>query len=81
MYYQPAFLEQLWSEYLVNNALREPDVNPDEFILWGYRMLLDHRLPRYRKIAERWGVTVQADDMAMVRTQDDFNDLISRTLA
>ena len=81
MYYQPDFLEQLWSEYLSNNALTEPDVDPDDFIQWGYRMLLDHRLPRYRKIADRWGVTVQADAMAMVRTHDDFNDLIARTLA
>ena len=81
MYYKPDFLEQLWSEYLSNNALTEPDVDPDDFILWGYRMLLDHRLPRYRKIAERWGVTVQADDMALVQTTDDFNDLIARTLA
>ncbi|MEJ6709894.1 MAG: ATPase [Amylibacter sp.] len=81
MYYKPDFLGQLWSEYLANNALTEPDVDPDDFILWGYRMLLDHRLPRYRKIAERWGVTVQADDMALVRTHDDFNDLIARTLA
>ncbi|WGI20658.1 ATPase [Amylibacter sp. IMCC11727] len=81
MYYQPEFLEGLWSEYLSNNALTEPDVDPDDFILWGYRMLLDHRLPRYRKIAQRWGVTVQADDMAKVQTHDDFNTLIARSLA
>lgn len=81
MYYQPAFLEQVWSEYLANNALSEPEVDPDDFIRWGYRMLLDHRLPRYRKIADRWGVTVSADDMAMVRSTDDFTQLIARTLA
>lgn len=81
MYYQPEFLEQVWSEYLANNALSEPEVDPDDFIRWGYRMLLDHRLPRYRKIADRWGVTVSADDMAMVRSTDDFTKLVARTLA
>jgi hypothetical protein len=80
MYYQPTLLKELWSEYLTKNALTEPDVNPDDFILWGYRMLVDYRLPRYRKIAERWGVTVKADDMAKVQTHSDFNALIANQL-
>lgn len=81
MYYQPEFLERLWSEYLANNALTEPDVDPDEFIRWGYRMLLDHRVPRYRKIAERWGIKVHADDIAKVRNTDEFVALIARALS
>ncbi|MAD95335.1 MAG: ATPase [Rhodobacteraceae bacterium] len=80
MYYQPTLLKELWSEYLTKNALTEPDVNPDDFILWGYRMLVDYRLPRYRKIAERWGVTVKADDMAKVQTHSDFNAIIANQL-
>jgi hypothetical protein len=81
MYYQPSFLQQLWSEYCAKNALSEADVDPDAFALWGYRMLLDHRLPQYRKIAQRWGVTVSADAMAAVQSDDDFVQLIARTLA
>lgn len=80
MYYQPTLLKELWCEYLTKNALTEPDVNPDDFILWGYRMLVDYRLPRYRKIAERWGVTVKADDMAKVQTHSDFNAIIANQL-
>ena len=81
MYYQPALLKKLWIDYLTKNALTEPEVNPDEFAQWGYRMLLDHRLPRYRKIAERWGITVKADDISKVQYHNDFNALISQNLA
>ena len=32
-----------------------------------------HRLPRYPAIAERWGVTVEAAEVAAVRDPQDFD--------
>jgi hypothetical protein len=81
MYYQEDFLMTCWQEYLVEKDQSPADVDPDEFINWGFRRLLDHRLPRYRAIAENWGVTVQASDVSMVKTAADFDDLIADALA
>ena len=80
MYYQPAFLERVWAEYLSDNNLLESDVNPDTFIRWTYSQALAHRQPRYAAMAENWGITVTAEDVARVKTADDLTALIARSL-
>ena len=81
MYYREGFLTALWQEYTSARGLAHDKVNPDDFIRRGFRQLLDHRLPRYQAIADNWGLTVTADDVAKIKTTGDFNQLISRTLA
>ena len=81
MYYQEDFLIDVWQAYLNEKSVAEDDVDPDDFVVWGYRQLLHHRLPRYQAIAEKWGVTVHADEVAAVKSVSDFDALIARTLA
>lgn len=73
MYYQEDFLKTLWAEYTAETQ----DVDPDAFILWGYQRLLDHRLPRYRQIAERWGITIPVTEVEKITTPDDFMNTIA----
>lgn len=80
MYYQEDFLKDLWMKFQTDKQVAPDKVDPDEFIRWGFRKLLDHRLPRYRAMAENWGITVSAQDVAEVRTRDDFEDLIANAL-
>lgn len=80
MSYQPEFLDRAWTEYLSKNNIQPHKVNPDDFIRWTYRQALDHRQPRYAKMAEQWGITVKAEDVYAVKSAQDFEDLIARTL-
>jgi hypothetical protein len=80
MSYQPEFLTKAWADYLAEKSVSPDDVNPDDFIRWTYRKALDHRQPRYRDMANRWGITVKAEDIYGVRTAEDFQELIARTL-
>ncbi len=52
----------------------------DAFIRYGFARLLAHRRPRYQAIADHWGVTVEADDIAAVETGADFSRLVSAAL-
>ena len=79
MYYQPAFLQSLWAEYLAAMQQTEAQVDPDAFLRFGYARLLDHRQPRYAALA-RWGVTVLAEDVSAVQNPADLNRLIARAL-
>jgi hypothetical protein len=79
MYYQPEFLLQVWNDYLTEQSLTEEQVNPDAFLRYGYARLLDHRRPRYAAMA-KWGVTVTADEVAQVKSPDDYNALIAKAL-
>ena len=80
MYYDEEFLRTKWAQYLSERGITEAEVNPDEFILWGYREQLEHRLPLYAAIAEKWGVTVEANEVAKIRTATDFTALIAKAI-
>jgi hypothetical protein len=78
MYYQPDFLVAMWAEFKALNGLtRDDDVDPDAFGAWGFEALLNDRLPRYQALADRYGYTVEAADVATVRDGDEFLDLMA----
>ncbi|THD74990.1 ATPase [Thalassobius vesicularis] len=80
MSYQAEFLERVWGEYLALNGIDESKVDPDAFIRWTYAQALAHRQPLYAAMARNWGVTVKAEEIAQVRTADDFDQLIATAL-
>jgi hypothetical protein len=80
MYYQEEFLIECWTKYMAEKNVAENEVDPDDFIVWGYRQLLENRLPRYKEIAQKWGLTVQARDVALIKTPQDFEALIAAGL-
>ena len=79
MYYRPAFLMQVWAEYLTQSGCLETQADPDAFLRFGYARLLDSRQPRYQAMA-RWGVTITAEEVAAVQSAQDFDHLIARAL-
>jgi len=79
MAYQPEFLARFWAQYLSENNCQENDVDPDTFIRWTYAQALAHRQPRYEAMA-RWGVTVSADQVAGLKSEEDFIDLIAEVM-
>lgn len=80
MYYRPDFLREKWHEYLEVNAITPEAVDPDDFIAWGYRELLTDRVPRYRAMAQNWGITLKMQEVEAISTPDDFNQLIAKKL-
>jgi hypothetical protein len=80
MYYPEDFLRRVWAEYLAETGVAEDKVDPDAFIVWGFRRLLAHRLPRYDAIGTRWGVIVEAAEIEATRTPQDFDALIAEAI-
>jgi hypothetical protein len=79
MFYKSEFLKARWSEYLAENAIGEDEVDPNAFVRWTYSKALAHRQPRYEAMS-KWGITVTAEEVAEVRTTEDFNTLIAEAL-
>jgi hypothetical protein len=79
MYYQPHFLHAAWEEYRTTHSVSEETCDPDHFVRWTYARALAHRQPRYAAMA-RWGVTVTAEDVALVSTAGDFDALIASAI-
>jgi hypothetical protein len=82
MYYRPTFLTKKWSEFKKLNGIRDDSrVDPSAFAAWGFEALLRDRLPRYQKLADNFGYTVDAADVATVRDGDEFIDLMANAIA
>lgn len=82
MYYQPHFLIEKWAEFKALNSVKDDaDVDPDAFGAWGFEALLTDRLPRYQKLADNFGYTVEASDLATVRDGDEFLDLVAGAIS
>jgi hypothetical protein len=80
MYYPEDFLRGVWAAYLAETGCTEDAVDPDAFIVWGFRRLLAHRIPRYNAIGENWGVTVEAAEIEALRSPEDFDALIAKAI-
>lgn len=80
MAYQPEFLSAIWDEFLAEKGVSEADVDPDAFIRYTYARALAHRQPRYEAIADAWGVTIDAADVAKAQSPDAFCALIEAAL-
>jgi hypothetical protein len=81
MYYTPAFLDAKWTEYKAERGImRDADVDPDDFAVWGFEQLLAHRIPLYEAIAERHGYTIDMEDVPGLRSEGDVLDLLARTV-
>jgi len=79
MAYQPAFLLKSWTDYLAETGVAPNKVDPDSFIRWTYAKALAHRQPRYEAMA-KWGITVTADEVASLKSEEHFIDLVATAL-
>ena len=81
MYYNEGFLREVWADYLHETSHAPDAVDPDAFIRWAYRRLLSWRGPRYRAMAARWGYTATMAEIAAVRDEADFLELMGVVIA
>ncbi|MEM9425929.1 MAG: ATPase [Pseudomonadota bacterium] len=80
MCYQAEFLETAWTDYLAETGTTPETVDPDAFVRWTYARALAHRQPRYKAIADKWGITIPADRIGSVTSESDLTRIIAETL-
>ena len=80
MCYRPEFLSSIWDEYLNKNNIKEGDVDPNDFMTFTYARAISQREPRYRAMAENFGVKVSHTDLGKCRAPGDLDQLIAATL-
>jgi hypothetical protein len=82
LYYREAFLDEKLAEFMQLKNYATTDVMPpDDFVSWIFPELFKSRLPRYQAIADQYGYTVDANDVAAVNGEDDFIRLVADALA
>ena len=81
LYYSPGFLDLNLKEYLAERDLKEPErIVPDDFVRWIFPRLVAYRLPRYERIAARYGVVIDAERAQGLDDEAEVVDLIAAAL-
>lgn len=82
LYYRESFLDEQLAAFMAEQGYAEVDqMPPDEFVTWMFPRLFRSRLPRYQAIADQYGYTVEARDVAKVKGEDDLMQLLADALA
>lgn len=81
LYYRPDFLLGQLETYLNAHGLQyAAEMDPDAFTRWVFPRLFHARVPRYEEIARR-GYTVTSREVAQVRDERDFLNLLESAIA
>ncbi len=81
LYYRPAFLSEQLETYLQETGLSyAAEIDPDEFTRWVFPRLFHSRIPRYEAIAKPHGYTVTSEEVAQVRDEADFLELLEKAI-
>jgi len=82
LYYREEFLDEKLSEFMSMHQYDDSEqIVPDDFVAWVFPELFKSRLPRYQAIADQYGYTVDANDVAAVSNENDFIQLIADVIA
>lgn len=81
LYYRPEFLHRELRNYLQEQELDyAAQMDPDEFTRWVFPRLFHSRIPRYEAIAKPHGYTVTSREIAEVKNEADFLDLLESAI-
>jgi hypothetical protein len=81
LYYREAFLDEQLAEYMTLKGLSYVAlVDPYDFTRWVFPRLFRARIPRYEAIAAKYGYTVSTQELARVRSESDFLQLLEQVI-
>jgi hypothetical protein len=81
LYYRPEFLREQLNEYLQEQGLQyAAQIEPDTFTRWVFPRLFRSRIPRYEAIAKPYGYSVTSREVAQVRDEADFLELVETAI-
>ena len=82
LYYREAFLDEQLAIFMKERGLSYIAlIDPDEFVRWVFPRLFYSRVPRYQAIADEHGYTVITTELAAVKNEADFLNLLETVIA
>jgi hypothetical protein len=80
MYYEENFLHSLWRTFKIGSTDTEDKINPDDFMIFGFRALIERRKAIYDMIAKNWGVKLNFDILRSVKTAADLMEAVQSAI-
>ena len=73
MYYEETFLNSLWHSFKSGSSNTDDKINPDDFMVFGFKALIERRKAIFDRISKNWGITLNFE---LLRRINDATDLI-----
>ena len=82
LYYRESFLDEQLAIYMEENKIAYVAlIEPDEFVRWIFPRLFYSRIPRYERIAEKYGYTVTTEEVGQVTDESSFLEMIETAIS
>jgi len=81
MYYNPTLLSESWNTFKKLTASQDDEVDPNAFSIYAYERAISARQPKYRAICDKWGVSINADEVSSITSSEGFDTLIANALS
>ena len=72
MYYEEKFLHSLWQSFKNESPKINDHINPDDFMIYGFKALIKRRKAIFDSISKNWGISLNFENLRVVKSEADL---------
>jgi hypothetical protein len=77
MYYEENFLHSLWKSFKDDTLTTCDEINPDDFMIYGFKALIKRRKAIFDTISKNWGISLNFEQLIKINSANDLIDAIN----
>lgn len=81
MYYEENFLHTLWQNFTNDTLNTDDQINPDDFMIYGFKALIKRRKAIFDSISKNWGISLNFEKLRVVKSASDLVEAIQVEIA
>ena len=81
MYYEEKFLHALWQSFKNESPNINDHINPDDFMIYGFKALIKRRKAIFDSISKNWGISLNFEKLRVVKSAADLVKAIQFEIA
>ena len=81
MYFQEDFLNSLWQNFRNDASNINNQINPDDFMIYGFKALIKRRKAIFDSISKNWGISLNFENLRVVKSAADLVKAIQFEIA
>ncbi len=72
MYYEENFLHSIWQSFKNESSNINNQINPDDFMIYGFKALIKRRKAIFDSISRNWGISLNFEKLRVVKSAADL---------
>ena len=80
MYYEENFLHSLWKSFRDDTSTTCDEINPDDFMIYGFKALIKRRKAIFDTISKNWGISLDFEQLRQVKCAADLIEAIESAI-